>query len=133
MAVFSPKGRLVLTAGVDGDARTWRAANGALANVLSGHVSVISKASFSRDGRWIITAGPGAGGLWETATGERLFFLRGHVGPLRAAGFSPDGRWVVTGGVDGGVRTYQCTVCGRLPDLQKLAAQRLRVVARSER
>jgi WD40 repeat protein len=99
--------------------------------VLSGHVATVAGASFSRDGRWIVTAGPGAGGLWQAENGARIVFLRGHDGALRAATFSPDGAWVATGGVDGTVRTYRCELCGELPDLTALARRRLAALERA--
>jgi hypothetical protein len=45
--------------------------------------------------------------------------------------FDPAGRRVLTGSVDGTVRTYRCTLCGRLPELQADATSRLRRLDRA--
>ena len=77
--------------------------------MLTGHFGLVNDASFSPDGRWVVTAGPGRAGLWETGTGRNLLLLRAHVGKVTSASFSPDGRRILTSGVDHTVRQYLCT------------------------
>ena len=115
----------MLTAGVDGDVRTWSAAGEPRA-ILRGHVSTVADVAFSPDGRWISTAGPSAAAVWRARTGARLFYLRGHVNALRVTGFSPDGAHVLTGSLDGTVRRYRCVLCGEVKELRRLALTRLR-------
>jgi len=55
-AVFSPNGRLILTASHDRTAKLWDATDGAELAVLTGHQDVLQKAEFSSDGRRILTA-----------------------------------------------------------------------------
>jgi WD40 repeat protein len=130
---FRPDGRVLATASADGDARLWRVGNGAPLRALRGHFSAVNGVAFSPDGRWIVTAGPRTAGLWDARTG-RLFsqsgsndpFLRGPVrGPVSTAVFTPDGRWIVTASGDGTVRSMQCSICGRLDSLVRLARRRL--------
>jgi WD40 repeat protein len=125
---YSRDGRFVVTAGVNGDVRTWRASDGIPRAILRGHVSVVADVAFSPDGRWIATAGPSAAGLWRASDGTRLFYLLGYASPLRSVAFAPRGGQVVTGGVDGTVRRYRCRLCGDIPELRALAKARLRAL-----
>jgi WD40 repeat protein len=126
---FSSDGRLLVTASRDHDVRIWDVANGRLVRLLHGHAAFVSDAAFSADGRWVVSAGPGKAGLWAvTATDlalDRLVFLAGHVGPIDAAAFAPTGWLLATAGADGTIRTYNCSLCGKTPQLEALARQRL--------
>ncbi len=120
----SRDGRRVVTAARDGDARIWDARTGETLHVLRGHFGTVFDASFSPDGRWVVTAGPATAGLWDATTGERVYFLQGHRGPLRAAAFDSPTR-IVTSGADG-VRSFVCETCSGRDALMRLAERRLR-------
>ena len=96
-------------------------------SVLSGHFGTVFDASFSPNGRWVVTGGPTTAGLWDAANGERIFFLRGDGTPVRAAAFSSPTRIVVRG--SDGVRAYVCELCGGLKPLLALADRRLATTA----
>jgi len=134
---FSRGGALAVTASRDKTARVWSAATGCPLQVLRGHFSIVSDASFSPDGRWVVTAGPGTAGLFRVSDGRLVFLLSGHEGILTAATFDPTGRTIVTGGADGTVRRYECEVCLSGPALAEVAQRRLaatgRVLTRAER
>jgi WD40 repeat protein len=131
---FSPNGKLLVTAGRKGDAKTWYVATGIGWHLLRRHVAIVSDARFSADGRWVVTAGPTAAGVWNTNDGTLLFFLYGHSGRLQTALFSGDGRWIVTGGaVDGTVRRYRCVLCGNQRELVGLAKAKLAALAQAHR
>jgi WD40 repeat protein len=120
-ACFSPDGRQVLTASLDGTARLWDAGPSAeYAVVLRGHSCPVGLARFSRDGKRLFTAfGPrgdvlgGKGGdravrVWDAASGMALGAwkgletlagspLRDHLlGAVQAFDVSPDGKLLVT-------------------------------------
>jgi WD40 repeat protein len=141
-ARFSPDDRLVATASVDHDVRVWQVSTGKLVRpVMSAHFGAVSDARFSDDGRWLVSAGPGAAGLWQVGTHRLIRLLRGRplglrgptgggsIGLLYAAGFTPGGYTIVTAGQDGAVRTYLCRVCEGIRGLEHLAAARLAEVA----
>jgi WD40 repeat protein len=96
--------------------------------VLDGHQDWISAATFSPDGRWLVTASwDGTARLWDVSsllpgparTGNTglstpdpaagPFVLGGHQGPLGAATFSSDSHWLVTASGDGTARLWDLT------------------------
>jgi WD40 repeat protein len=119
----SRDGSRVVTASKDGDARIWDATTGKPVWVLSGHGGPVVDASFSPNGRWVVTGGPATAGLWDASTGEKVYFLQGDGREIRAAAFTSPTR-IVTLGSDG-VRTYVCDTCGGLESLLALAQRRL--------
>ena len=119
-----------MTASADADARLWDAGTGAELQLFRGHFGTVFEASFSPDGRWVVTAGPVIAGLWEVETGSLLFYLRGNLALLTGATFDPTGDWIMTTNGSGGVRLYQCQVCGPLDDLVPLAEEHLDAIGR---
>jgi WD40 repeat protein len=122
---FSPNGKLALTSSADGDARLWSVARGTTTHRLSFHVSTVSQAAFSPDGRWVVTAGPSTAAIWQIRTGRLLYFVRGARGNLTAAAWAPDSMRIVSGDTGGGVETFTCELCGRIPALVAQAKARL--------
>jgi len=127
---FSPDGTLLVTASRDHDGRVWNVATGRMVEILRGHFGPVFGASFSPDGRWIVTAGPVTAGLWQVSDGRPLTYLHGHTEPLTSASFSPDGRRILTSSRDGTVRTYLCQLCGDIDALLGLARTRINNVDR---
>jgi WD40 repeat protein len=126
---ISRDGSRVVTASKDSDARLWDARTGKPLWVLRNHSGTVFDASFSPNGRWVVTGGPTTAGLWDTAEREFLFFLQGHKGPVRAAEFTSPTRIVTRG--DDGIRVYLCDICGGLHELVALAEQRLATTRRT--
>ena len=124
--VFSPDGTLLLTTSSDNDGRTWEVPSGRRHQILRGQFGGLAGGAFSPSGRWIATAGPVTAVLWPADAGSPLSYLRGPTERLTDVEFSPNGRQIVTSSDDGGVRIYDCEVCGDLASLERLAEQRLR-------
>jgi WD40 repeat protein len=116
--VFSPDGTRVYVDALDGTrsddpaasrAGIWDAATGKVVSVFRarGHVR---EASFSADGRLVITRDFDTAEVWDAQTGERLATMRGHgasnAGSLSSASFSPDGTLVLTAGADGTAKVW---------------------------
>jgi WD40 repeat protein len=78
-AIFSPDGKLILTASQDQTAKVWDTKTGMLLHTLRGHSKKVTSIRFSPDGKYIATASFSDNTclLWETSTFELLFtFIR---------------------------------------------------------
>jgi WD40 repeat protein len=127
---WSRDGGRLLTASVDSTAQLLSVRTGHILQRYHGHVSTISQAALSADGRWVATAGPTTAGMWPTTfdpllPDDRLFFLRGSGAQVLSVAFSPSGWRLATGDRDGAVRFYDCELCGGVAQLVPLAKQRL--------
>jgi WD40 repeat protein len=110
-ACFSPDGTLLLTAGSDHTARIWHARTGQPLHVLRCN-RWVAHASFSRDGRHIVTAcwdgtldGLDAQ-VWDAATGAAIGQPLRHEDGVLDAAFSSDGTRVVTASEDDTARVW---------------------------
>lgn len=99
-ANFSPDGRRIVTASLDGTARVWNPESGRALLKLNSHDRVgLMDAEFSPDGLRIVTAGgEGSAIVWDAINGKLLVRLNGHQGDVWHATFSPDGHRIVTAG-----------------------------------
>jgi WD40 repeat protein len=105
-AVFSPDGRRLVTLAED-QAIMWDAATLRPVFRLTGHERKIYIATFSNDGKHIVTASDDeTARIWDAATGEEKYTLSGHHGPVRCAVFSPDGQSVATASDDATARIW---------------------------
>src|SRR5260221_14434888 len=69
----------------------------ALQRTLRGHANSVRSASFSPDGRRIVTASfDGTARVWDSETGRLLTKHNGSQDIVQFAAFSPDGRRIVT-------------------------------------
>lgn len=104
-AVFSPDGRLIVTASNDHTACVWNATTGILIHKLIGHTDAVNSAKFSPDGRFIVTASRDRTAcVWNATTGVLIHRLIGHTSNVYSAVFSPDGNLIAT--VDSDARIW---------------------------
>lgn len=76
-------------------------------NILRGHTGVVISATFTPDGKWIVTASADATArIWEAASGRLILELKNPTGVIISAAFSPDSKQIVTAGEDKTVRVW---------------------------
>lgn len=81
---------------------------------LQGHTGEVQCASFSRDGKYIVTGGRDGAKVWDARTGAHLFDLKGHEVLVAAASFSRDGSRIVTGSWDNTAMVWDARTGKRL-------------------
>jgi WD40 repeat protein len=83
----------------------WR---GLRERLVLGHQAGVTNASFSPDGRRIVTASDDkTARIWDAVTGKPIGApLKGHTGDVLSAAFSPDGRRIVTASDDKTARIW---------------------------
>ena len=103
---FSPDGRLLAAANLDGTAKVWHLASGERRLTLPIGGLVVAVA-FSPDGRLLVTAGSdGTVRVWDVATGEEIQSFEGNVGTIMSVAFSPDGKRLASAGSDNTTRLW---------------------------
>jgi WD40 repeat protein/serine/threonine protein kinase len=117
-AAFSPDGRRVVTCGdtaEGGEARVWDVATGKPVGPALKHPWDVVHASFSLDGRRLVTAcakfappgtHEGEARVWDAATGTPITPAFARKGGVPGAWFSPDGRRVLTAASIGNARVW---------------------------
>ena len=90
--------------------RLWDARSGKEIKIfagLFGHSGVVYTATFSPDGRRIVTASADhTARVWDTVSGKVIAVLKGHAREVRYATFSNDGHRVVTSSWDDTARLW---------------------------
>jgi WD40 repeat protein/tetratricopeptide (TPR) repeat protein/tRNA A-37 threonylcarbamoyl transferase component Bud32 len=112
VAVFSPDGKRIFTAGQDGTARVWHAGTGKPLGPLIRQTEIVH-AVFSPDSRWVATAsGDWTGRVWDARTGQAITPPLKHDGPVNHCSFSSDGQRVLTCSDDGTARVWRANITG---------------------
>jgi WD40 repeat protein len=76
--------------------------------ILKAHKGSVWSATFSADGRRIVTASDdNTARVWDGDDGHQLALLGEHTEPVRVAAFSPDGRHVITVSADNMARVWE--------------------------
>jgi WD40 repeat protein len=109
MAVFSPDGSLILSAGVDANAYLWDAATGKPVRTLRGHApGWLYGVAYSADGKRVMTCGADKTvRVWDPATGREVGKFTGHTAAVRRVAFHPDGKHALSAGRDSFVRMWE--------------------------
>ena len=100
---FSPDGRRLASADLDGTINQWSLETGEKLLAWRHEGGVLAMA-FSPDGSRLATSGTAwnrAIEVWDAQTGARVMTLRGHDAEIWSVAFSPDGKTIAVGGFGG--------------------------------
>jgi len=107
---FAPdSSRVAITYGFFPECSVWvyDTGSGKQVAVLKGHSQPVVSATFSPDGKQIVTASlDETARIWDAADGKLLRTLKGHTSAVVSAIFSPDGKRVLTTGDGNNYRFY---------------------------
>jgi WD40 repeat protein/HEAT repeat protein len=99
---FSPDGKLVASAGLDGKILLREALTGKQVAAPKGHEEGAYAVAFAPDGKTLVSAGAdGVVRAWDLSTGKETRSFSGHKGKVAAVAFSRDGKRLASGGYDG--------------------------------
>src|SRR5213078_3673134 len=119
-AEFNADASLLVTCGADDqltvcDAQVWKVASGEPVGRPLPHRDGVRWASFSPDGRRLVTACEDFTAIvWDVATGRPLKPDLLHGDQVRTANFSSDNRWVVTASADKTAQVWNAETGDRL-------------------
>jgi WD40 repeat protein len=106
-AVFSPDGKMLVTASYDNTAKVWDCESGKILFTLDGHSYGLSSAQFSPDSKRILTASvDNTAIIWDSENGKPLITLIGHKEGINSAKYSPDGKKIVTASGDNTAKVW---------------------------
>jgi len=112
LVAFSPDGQRILTSSMDHTARVWSADGSGQPLVLRGHQGSVY-ASWSADGRSVLTGADKLARIWSADDAGRPIVLEGQEGDVYGVSFSPDGQRIASGAADGVVRVWNADGSGR--------------------
>jgi hypothetical protein len=118
---FSPDGKFALVCG----GRTIcliDAATGQVERRLEGHTGAVVSATFSADGKQVLSGGDDrALRLWDRAGGKEVRVFTGHEGFVKSVALSPDGKQALSGATDATVRLWDAATGKELKVFRKHA------------
>jgi WD40 repeat protein len=110
--VFSPDGKMVISAAHDNTIKLWHVETGRLLQTMRGHGSLVRACAISPDGKWVLSGGyDERAKLWSIEGYEEVRVLHGHVlkghsDAVMSAVFSQKGDKILTASRDRSARAY---------------------------
>jgi WD40 repeat protein/serine/threonine protein kinase len=105
---FSPDGRQFVSSYHNGNVKVWDTTTRNEISTLRGHSYPILSLMYSRDGRYLASAGGAEKTvrIWDTGTWKEIHTFWGHTDMVSVAVFSPGGERVATASDDGTARIW---------------------------
>jgi WD40 repeat protein len=92
---------------MDSTIRIWRASDGGLVRVITGHTSGVLTVAFSPDGSLVASGGNDQTvRLWRVSDGRLMGTLVGHTSWINSVAFSSDGTLIVSASGDAEIRLW---------------------------
>lgn len=100
---WSPDGRLIASASLDGTVQVWEVASGGLLLTYTRHQCAVLAVAWSPDGTRLASAGAdGSLHIWNGSDGGgSVVASMGPLGAVTTLSWSPDGTCLLSGGMDG--------------------------------
>ena len=122
--VFSSDGRELFgaggQAGVGGEIRQWRTADGELIRVISGHQDAIYSIALSPDGKTLATGSYDQKiKLWNVEDGKEIKTISGHNGCVYRLAFRQDGKVLASASADRTVKLWEVATGARRDTLSQ--------------
>ncbi len=104
-------------------AKFWNASTAQLVAELNGHSASVWSASYSPDGKYIVTASSDkTARIWNASTAQPIAKLEGHSASVLSASYSPDGKYIVTASSDKTARIWNASTAQLVTELSGHAA-----------
>eukprot|EP00730_Choanoeca_flexa_P014756 TRINITY_DN656_c0_g1_i1.p1 TRINITY_DN656_c0_g1~~TRINITY_DN656_c0_g1_i1.p1 ORF type:complete len:499 (+),score=85.34 TRINITY_DN656_c0_g1_i1:77-1498(+) len=106
--LYSPDGRLIVSASFDKSAKLWDGKTGTFLQTFRAHVGPVYRCTWGPDSRLLITASEDSTiKLWNVKSHKLLKDLPGHEGSVFAVDWAPNGEMVASGGADKALKIWK--------------------------
>ena len=107
--VFSPDGKILASASLDGFVRLWDVTSRQSRRTSLTHNGWVKSVAFSPDGKLLASGGGDEAGsviFWDVSENQRIGTIPGHSSIVESVAFSPDGALLATSSRDKTVRLW---------------------------
>src|SRR5947209_3918552 len=104
---WSPDGKRIASASLDGTVQVWDDTTGNHALIYRGHAGPVFSAAWSPNGKQIASGGyDKTVQIWDASTGKHVLTYRGHAALVNGVSWSLDGKRIASASDDGTVQIW---------------------------